>query len=322
MAKQTITGKAFEYALLKAFEERLTNLTQVEVIESEPLYTAKRCFANISEREQASNLLSASFAVNFLLDIEPRLQHSLGTDDILQLEIVADKEGQEGDVRDVLAIRLKQQWEIGVSAKHNHRAVKHPRLSTKINFAKQWLNLSCSDEYMSTIRTIFEPLEAIRKNSRATAKWTSLGDYHKSIYRPILDAFITELKRLNEECPGIIAGRLVQYLIGNRDFYKVIKQRDKVEIQAYNLHGTLNQSIGKCKPKAKIAQLKLPKKILDINYANNSDNTLLIVMDEGWQMSFRIHNASSRIESSLKFDINLVSSPHTLFTNQLLLPKA
>ena len=106
------------------------------------------------------------------------------------------------------------------------------------------------------------------------------------------------------------------------DFYKVIKLDDRVEVQAYNLHGTLNQASMQSKPKAKIPRLKLPTRILDISYAAGSKTTLIFTMDEGWQMSFRIHVASSRIESSLKFDVNLVSSPHTLFINQLILPKS
>lgn len=76
----------------------------------------------------------SSAAINFLVDIEPRLSNSISPKDTLQLEIVSDSEGQSGDVRDVLAIRLLQKWEIGISAKNNHRAVKHSRLSQKIDF--------------------------------------------------------------------------------------------------------------------------------------------------------------------------------------------
>lgn len=79
----------------------------------------------------------ASFAVNFLLDMEPRLSNGINDKDILQLEIVSDREGQSGDVRDVLAIRSSQNWEIGISAKNNHRAVKHSRLSNNINFGEK-----------------------------------------------------------------------------------------------------------------------------------------------------------------------------------------
>ena len=105
--------------------------------------------------------------------------------------------------------------------------------------------------------------------------------------------------------------------LGNQDFYKVIKGKKKVEIQAYNLHGTLNLPFEKVKPKAKIPKLKLPTRLIEIVYQENSTTTLLVSLNEGWQISFRIHNASSRVEPSLKFDINLVSAPHTLFTNHI-----
>lgn len=114
---------------------------------------------------------------------------------------------------------------------------------------------------------------------------------------------------------------MIEYLIGRQDFYKVIKGKNKVEIQAYNLHGTLNLPFENIKPKAKIQKLKLPNRLIEVVYQENSKTTLLVTLNEGWQISFRIHNASSRIEPSLKFDINLVSSPHSLFSNQLFISK-
>jgi len=233
------------------------------------------------------------------------------------LEIVSDLQGQSGDVRDVLAIRSLQKWEIGVSAKNNHRAVKHSRLSNDINFGEKWLGIGCSEEYFKEIKPIFDGLAIQRKESNATKTWKSLGDYHTTTYVPVLDAFKKELIRLDKENPGIIAQRLVEYLIGNQDFYKVIKGNNKVEIQAYNLHGTLSLPFEDIKPKFKMPKLKLPNRLIEVIYEENSKTTLLVTLNDGWQISFRIHNASSRIEPSLKFDINLVSSPHTLFTNHL-----
>lgn len=318
-SKQTINGKAFEYALLLEFYERLNCITKVSIIHNESYQTAMNCFSSFKETDQSPYRLNASFAVNFLLDIEPRLSNGINNNDILELEIVADKAGQFGDVRDVLAIRSLQKWEIGISAKNNHRAVKHSRLSNDINFGQKWLGISCSEEYFSSIKPIFDNLAQLRTSSKATQKWSSLGDYHSSVYVPILDAFKDELTKLDKENPGIIAQRLVEYLIGSQDFYKVIKGKDKVEIQAYNLYGTLNLPFESIKPKAKVPKLKLPNRLIEVIYQENSKTTLLVTMNEGWQISFRIHNASSRIESSLKFDINLVSSPHTLFVNQLFL---
>lgn len=319
MATQTTNGKAFEFALIEEFFNRLKQITNVLLIDNEPLKTASKCFENFNENDKDSYRLNASFAVNFLLDIEPRLANQLNEDDLLKLEIVADKRGQSGDVRDVLAIRSSQNWEIGISAKNNHRAVKHSRLSNDINFGEKWLGISSSAEYFTAIKPIFDELDQLRTNSKATKKWSSLEDYHTTVYVPVLTAFKNELQKLDEQNPTLIASRLVEYLIGKQDFYKVIKGKNKVEIQAYNLHGTLNLPFGSVKPKAKVSKLKLPTRLIEIVFQENSKTTLLVTLNEGWQISFRIHNASSRIEPSLKFDINLISSPHTLFVNQLLL---
>lgn len=318
-ANQTITGKAFEYSILKEFYERLSNVTSVSIIKNQPYETAKESFLFFDAKEQSEYRLTASFAVNFLLDLEPRLSNGINSDDVLQLEIVSDQRGQSGDVRDVIAIRSSQNWEIGISAKNNHRAVKHSRLSKLIDFGDKWLGVPCSNQYFEEINPIFEELDILRKESNSTKLWKSLGDYHTSVYQPILEAFKKELLQLDKDNPGIVASNLVQYLIGNKDFYKVIKSSKKVEIHAYNLHGTLSLPFENKQPKAKIDRLKLPTRLIDIAYGEDTKakTTLYVSLDQGWQISFRIHNASSRIEPSLKFDINLESSPRSLFTNHI-----
>lgn len=315
-AKQTETGKAFEYALLRAFLEKLKSYTNINVIENESYKTAKKCYESFESKVKGLYDLNASFAVNFLNDLEPRLINSKNSEDVLQLEIMSDKEGQSGDVRDVLAIRSLQNWEIGISAKNNHRAIKHSRLSEALDFGSIWVGVSCSKNYFNEIKLIFNKLKRLREESNATKTWNSLGDYQTTIYVPILNAFKAELEHLNK-INNSVANKLIEYLIGNKDFYKVIKSKNKVEIQAYNLYGTLNLPAGKIKSKFNIQRLKLPNRLIEIAYKNNSKTTLLVTLDEGWQISFRIHNASSKIEPSLKFDINLVSTPYTLFTNHL-----
>jgi hypothetical protein len=316
MANQTINGKAFEYALLLEFYERLKIITSVSIAENEPYQNAKGCFESFIEDEQDTFRITASAAINFLIDIEPRLSNGINKNDILVLEIVSDQAGQTGDVRDVLVIRSLQKWEIGISAKNNHRAVKHSRLSLNIDFGEKWLGVPCSQNYFAEIKPIFDMLANLKAKDKST-KWTSIENMHEVVYVPILNAFRKELLRLDKANPNIVAENLVQYLIGNEDFYKVIKGNKKVEIQAYNLKGTLNLPFESVKPKAKIPKLKLPTRLIEIVYQDNSTTTLLVSLNEGWQISFRIHNASSRIEPSLKFDINLVSAPHTLFTNHI-----
>ena len=304
------TGKSFEYALLTQFDEKLRDKTNLEVIKNPAFDVAKSCFDSVSPTEQSEYLLSASFAVNFLMDIEPRLSNDIGKEDILQLEILSDHHGKSGDVRDVLAIRLLQKWEIGVSAKNNHVAVKHSRLSSSIDFGDKWLGIKVSDDYFNTIRPIFSSLEKIRKESGATKKWSELGDYHSEIYVPILKAFIKELKSLYKKNPKKVASNLVGYLVGNKDFYKVIKGKNSVEIHAYNLNGTLNLPFDSILPKYETPRVHIDFKL-------DSNTTAIVTMNNDWVLSFRIHNASSRVESSLKFDINLLNSPKKLFKNTL-----
>lgn len=316
VSKQTINGKAFEYALLNQFFERLEKITQTSIVDNAPFQTALKCFETFNEKEQGQYKLVASFAVNFLLDIEPRLSYGLDESDILQLEIVSDKEGQTGDVRDVLAIRSLQKWEIGISAKNNHRAVKHSRLSKDIDFGAKWLEIPNSETYFSEIKPIFSFLEE-KKITDKNAKWSDVANKSNTVYVPILNAFKKELERLNNIHSDVVPEKLVKYLIGNNDFYKIIKGKKKVEIHAFNLYGSLNQSLGLNRPKAKVTKVKLPDRLIEVVFKNNSKTTLLITLNEGWQFSCRIHSARTIIETSLKFDINLVSTPSSLFTTQL-----
>ena len=310
-------GKAFEYAILKEFNEKLSSKIKVEIISNDALDTAKRCFNEFNSQEKGRYLLTASFAVNFLMDIEPRLSNEMDPTDKLQLEILTDYQGQTGDVRDIIIVRLVQKWEIGISAKNNHHAVKHSRLSNRIDFGEKWIGEKCSSTYFSEISEVLSPLKTLKEQSNGTKKWSSINDLHDSVYTPILNAFKKELLRIHSLNPEKTASNLVEYLIGNKDFYKVIKGNDSVEIQAYNLHGGLNLPFNEILPKFNTPRINLPRKILEISYKENSKTTLIVKFDNEWTLSFRIHNASSKIEPSLKFDINLINAPKSLFTNKL-----
>nr|WP_322597221.1 HaeIII family restriction endonuclease [Mergibacter septicus] len=76
--------------------------------------------------------ISALAGVNTIFELEPLILDD-GSDE-LELKIQSDDKGEKGDVRDVLIIRRGIEWEIGLSVKHNHFAVKHSRLSKKLDF--------------------------------------------------------------------------------------------------------------------------------------------------------------------------------------------
>ena len=196
--------------------------------------------------------------------------------------------------------------------------MKHSRLSGTIDFGKEWFNIPCSYQYFYDVGHIFDELHEVREASKVRetpALWSEMENKAERYYKPVLNAFMAEMKRLDQENSGLIPERLIRYLIGRNDFYKVIAD-DKggfTRIEAVNINGSLNQSAGRHVPMIKVPLLKLPNKIYNIDYKDGSDNTIQIVCNEGWEISMRIHSASSRVEPSLKFDVNLISLPSAIY---------
>lgn len=313
MAIQTKTGKGFEYACLKAFEGYLkSENNEVEISNNGAVSNAKSDYCNLSLDLQSKMDKAAQAAVRVIVRLEPLLQNSTG--DKLYLTLQADKKGMEGDVRDVLAIRKDKDWEIGISCKHNHAAVKHSRLSKTLDFGDKWLGIPCSDTYFKDIEPIFDRLTELKKNK---IEWKAIPSKDDNVYVPILNAFVKELKRLEAEYPKIVPQRFLSYLLGVNDFYKVISKESKkvTQISVFNMYGTLNRSAGKIKPQTVIPKLVLPTKFFDISYKPRSKNTIIVTCDNGWTVSMRIHSAATLVESSLKFDINLTGIPPALYTH-------
>ena len=124
---------------------------------------------------------------------------------------------------------------------------------------------------------------------------------------PILTAFEDEFRRLCQSYGARFIGRVFQYLVGTEDFYKVVRQRDHVSIQSFNLNGSLHWD----------SRWNIPQGIAQIQRQQRSMNTLLVTFTGGWQLSFNLHNASSRVEPSLKFDIQFVALPVTVANHQI-----
>lgn len=228
-------------------------------------------------------------------------------DDILILKSIKDKEGIAGDVRDIVIRRDNINWEIGLSIKHNHEAVKHSRLSPSIDFGKEWYNIPCSNNYWPKILPIFERLKT--EKSKGT-KWSQLQDKQDSIYLPLLQSFMDEVQRAYA-IDHSMARRMVEYLIGVKDFYKIISLDNKylTLIRMFNLHNTLNKP-SKIKISAiKVPVVSLPTELTAIKLKRNTKTTIEMYFNNGWQLNFRIHSAETKVIPSLKFDIQFVGMP-------------
>lgn len=309
-SKSNDQGRAYEYVTLLTLEREISKIRKAEVERNSSFYASQSAYGSISESQQKCLKAAAEAMVPTIFELEPLITES-GTD-VVTLLIQQDERGEEGDVRDILIIRNSLRWEIGLSLKHNHFAVKHSRLSPTIDFGEKWYGHCCSNEYKTDIKPVFDKL---REYKAKGCIWREIADKEATVYKPILEAFKEEVLRSYEAYKDTPA-RLVEYLLGKFDFYKVvgIDRKRITEIQPYNLHGCLNKPSRSKRSQIVVPVCELPTRIVALDFKPGSGNTVELYMDKGWQFSFRIHNASTKVEPSLKFDIQIIGMPTTIMT--------
>ncbi|GAA9007311.1 hypothetical protein Taiwan19_14030 [Helicobacter pylori] len=304
--KNNNQGRAYEYAWCLALEQKLSVFKKVIVDKQNGFNAANRAYESLEKSLQERYLESAKQGVLLLLDCEPLLREVIGSSqNEITLSLQKDKLGEIGDIRDILI--YFDRFCIGLSIKHNHDAVKHSRLSKDLDFGEKWLGVGVSQNYKDTIKPLFEKLENAKKEGML---WRDFPNKEQEIYAPLLQAFKKEVLRIDGNKKNKVPQKMVEYLLGKYDFYKAIllEREQKTKLEAYHFNNTLNRSV-KNKPKRIIPLSKLPTRMIYFDFKPKSFNTLELVLDEGWSFSLRIHNASSRVEPSLKFDIKLLSIP-------------
>ncbi|WP_441698287.1 HaeIII family restriction endonuclease [Helicobacter pylori] len=307
--KSNNQGRAYEYAWCLALEQKLSVFKKVIVDKQNGFNACYRAYESLEKSLQERYLESAKQGVLLLLDCEPLLSEVIGSSQNgITLSLQKDKLGEMGDVRDILI--YFDRFCIGLSIKHNHDALKHSRLSKNLDFGEKWLGVGVSQNYKDTIKPLFERLENAKKEGML---WRDFPNKEQEIYAPLLQAFKKEVLRIDGNKKNKVPQKMVEYLLGKYDFYKAIllEREQKTKLEAYHFHNTLNRSV-KNKPKRIIPLSKLPTRMIYFDFKPKSFNTLELVLDEGWSFSLRIHNASSRVEPSLKFDIKLLSKPESV----------
>lgn len=305
--KSNNQGRAYEFACLNALHKEISQIRPVKIKREKGSYeAAEKAWNTLDNTEKERYKISALAGIREILDLEPLILED--SRDILELEIQQDKHGEAGDVRDILISRPNIEWEVGLSVKHNHFAVKHSRLSKGIDFGEKWYNERCSIKYWDEVDPIFDFLETEKARK---ILWRDMPNKAEKIYIPLLASFRDEIMRKNKDKSLKIPQKLVEYLLGHFDFYKVISidKKKATRIECYNLRGTLNKQTRNKKSDIDIPISELPTRIISFDFKTGSSNTLELRMDGGWQFNFRIHNASTEVEASLKFDVQIVSMP-------------
>ena len=285
---QTESGKAWEYGLARQCADMFNQHCVMPVNSARTKCQNSYDLLSPSERGRIDK--AANEAVLFLRTHDPRTLNAKS------IVIQSDMRGAKGDVRDLL-IETNSET-IGISAKHRHTALKHSRLSEKIDFGNEWYGIPCTSGYWDAVNPIFEELRARQKHREL---FRNIPNLHEDVYIPILNAFIDEV--INNANPE----KMMRYLLGRYDFYKVIKENGDISIQSFNMGGSLKWG----------SRIPLPGHIVDFSMKLKSKTTAIMNLDRGWQVSFRIHNANKHVEPSLKFDVTLIGSPQQLSRHEI-----
>ena len=284
---QTVSGKAFEYGIAI----QCAAVMDADLVDSQTMQTARAAYNRFPPEERQRIDRAADEAVTFLYGHDDRLLQATA------VRLQPDRAGQNGDVRDIVIATTH--GDIGISAKHRHAALKHSRLSGTRDFGQAWYGVPCSNDYWDAVRPIFNEL---RDRKGAGELWKDLQNKSVNYYAPVLDAFIAEASLYAN------VNRMMLYLLtGAYDHYKVIKANGDVSLQSFNVHGTLLWG----------HHVPMPNEIFRLARRAESHNTAIMATDNGWQVSFRIHNASAKVEPSLKFDVTLVGSPQDLARHEI-----
>lgn len=314
----TVQGKALEYAVLKKIYTALKRRNiEVSIFNNPAFETAQKAFFTLSEDEQNEYGAAAKTAIDIIMPLEPTLVTKQKTNSI-EILIQEDAKGQKGDVRDVICRTFDKNWEIGISCKHNHEALKHPRVTSDADFGTDWVGVACSNTFFSQINEVMQIL-----NKWEGTTWSEHPNKHKDIYRPVINAFIDEIRRLCSTHSNV-PEKLVRYFFGKDDFYKVIakdsRKKDSyglTKVMAFNVKGTLGRSCGKTHPIHPVKTIPLPSRLIEIGFKENSFTTLIMTFDKGWTLSMRLHNADKRVkETGLKWDIQLIGMPTGLYEQE------
>ena len=148
--------------------------------------------------------------------------------------------------------------------------------SRRFNFGKEWFDVPCSKTYRETVKTIFDKFEKSENG-------VELINIDEDICLPLITAFADELNRMYI-ADSSVPGKMIEMIV----------------------HSLNNLS------KYKIYTIQFPKKVIPteiIILKILDDNTLVVCLDQGWQLEFCIYNGSNGIKNHLKLEVKLIGMP-------------
>ena len=269
-------GRAYEYAWMKTLYKALSAVRKTRVVNNSSLEANQRAWNVMDDEMQRLLETSANAGIDMILELEPRMSENDGVE--LLLEFQKDEAGTKGDVRDIVIKGDSSNWEVGLSIKHNHEAVKHSRLSQRLDFGKEWFGIPCSAQYWTDVKPVFDRLKQEKSKKK---NWADILEKDEEVYVPLLQAFMDEIQR-DYQTDAFMSKKMVEYLIGTDDYYKIVShdKRRKTSIQTFNLHGSLNQPGKKKKSPHHVPIVELPTELVAMKFKTGSRNTVEMYLNK------------------------------------------
>lgn len=172
--------------------------------------------------------------------------------------------------------------------------------------------MPCSNDYWNAVNPVFEILKDSKENGK---NWSEIKSKEEQIYAPLLQAFISEVNRAYEQ-DNSMPRKMVEYLIGIKDYYKIVSRDSKrlTLIHTFNMHDTLNKQSNHKVSSITVPIVELPSRLVALEFKPDSLNTVEMYLNNGWQLGFRIHSASTKVEPSLKFDVQFIGMPTSVLS--------
>jgi hypothetical protein len=274
MAGQFASGMVLDFSVMNSFEKKGI------VIEKNNKYNkAKECFSLLSKEEQDKLERDTDKVISAL--------EELGLKEVEKIRMNSEKDGEIGISNDLTCIH-KDKSITGISDKVNNTSIKNSRLSPTIDFGKKWLNKKCSETYSSEIKSFFKKLISIEVEN-----FDEIEDKN-SLYKEVLEIFKKEFLNLTKN-DKIAIKNFLYYVMGYTNHFKVEYFGKN---NYFNIQYITEESL-------KYNDLE----ISNLSFKENSMNTLILTLNNGFVFSFRIHNAEKKITASLKFDIKCLNFP-------------
>ncbi|RBN42442.1 hypothetical protein DMN50_04975 [Priestia megaterium] len=214
-----------------------------------------------------------------------------------------DNAGKLGDITDIrIEARISNKTEIiNFSLKNNSSALKHSRLSGVPEWLGLDLNSSIAISYTKDLKATWDLIQEdiLKYEAHHSDTIYSFSDLNKinPMYKEnnlYLQNYIHVESLLNQYSNDIEkAIHLFKYLVGE-NYYKI------------------NNKYKLVKPKVEILEFKNIPLPNSYRVSRDNNNYIILDFDNGWQISLRLHSASTKLSASLKFDAQLKNTKKVL----------